>query len=174
MDGDMAGGAAGAFEALVARYGRLIRDAVARATRRNATLADDVEQRVKIALWRKLEGPDPTIERPATYVYRCAVREAVRAVQQEEARAAEPLNDELPAAGRAADQALRDAERARALARTVATLSEDRRRAVSAHLAGFSVEEIMELTGWSYQKARNLIARGMADLRARLEEVDLD
>jgi DNA-directed RNA polymerase specialized sigma24 family protein len=46
----------------------------------------------------------------------------------------------------------------------------DRARAVKAHLAGFSVEEIMALCGWPYQRARNLIARGMADLRLALRE----
>jgi hypothetical protein len=32
------------------------------------------------------------------------------------------------------------------------------------------VDEIMARHGWSYQKARNLIARGMADLRRILME----
>jgi hypothetical protein len=32
------------------------------------------------------------------------------------------------------------------------------------------VDEIMDLFGWSYQKARNLIARGKTDLRAILQE----
>jgi DNA-directed RNA polymerase specialized sigma24 family protein len=39
---------------------------------------------------------------------------------------------------------------------------------VRAHLGGWSVQEIMDLTGWSYQKTRNLVARGMTDLRAAL------
>jgi DNA-directed RNA polymerase specialized sigma24 family protein len=41
---------------------------------------------------------------------------------------------------------------------------------VRAHLQGLSVAEIMALYGWSYQKARNLIARRMADLRGALRE----
>lgn len=46
---------------------------------------------------------------------------------------------------------------------------------MTAHLAGFSAEEIMAMHGWPYQKARNLIARGMAELREKLraEGVDL-
>ena len=39
---------------------------------------------------------------------------------------------------------------------------------VAAHLQGFDVREIMRAYGWTYQKARNLIARGMQDLREAL------
>ena len=47
-------------------------------------------------------------------------------------------------------------------------MAPDRARAVRGHLAGFNVEELMTLYGWTYQRARNLIARGMADLRTEL------
>ena len=33
---------------------------------------------------------------------------------------------------------------------------------------GFDVREIMTMYGWSYQMARNLIARGMGELRRSL------
>jgi DNA-directed RNA polymerase specialized sigma24 family protein len=48
-------------------------------------------------------------------------------------------------------------------------LAPDRRRAAAAHLQGFEVAEIMAFFGWSYERARNLIARGVADLRRQLE-----
>ena len=53
---------------------------------------------------------------------------------------------------------------------SLSILAPDRRRAVQAHLMGFDVREIMEIRGWSYNRARNLIARGMADLRRELEK----
>ena len=37
-----------------------------------------------------------------------------------------------------------------------------------AHLAGFGVQEIMEMHAWAVEKARNLISRGMQDLRTAL------
>jgi len=40
---------------------------------------------------------------------------------------------------------------------------------VMAHLAGYEVKEIMAMFEWPYHKARNLIARGMADLRRKLD-----
>ncbi len=65
---------------------------------------------------------------------------------------------------------VRRREQRQALRASLETLAPDRARAVKAHLAGFSVEEIMALCGWPYQRARNLIARGMADLRVALRE----
>jgi RNA polymerase sigma-70 factor (ECF subfamily) len=36
------------------------------------------------------------------------------------------------------------------------------------HLAGYAREEIAQLLGWSEAKTRNLLYRGLADLRERL------
>ena len=47
-------------------------------------------------------------------------------------------------------------------------LAPDRARAVRGHLAGLDAHELMQLYGWSYQRTRNLVARGMADLRDAL------
>jgi RNA polymerase sigma factor (sigma-70 family) len=162
----------GALEELVRRYGRLIRQVAARVAGRHG-VEEDVEQRVVVALWRKLDRDEP-IEHPATYVYRCAVREAVRVVAEERARSGEPLDEELRSRAPEPEQALAAAELGRTLARCVAKLADERRRAVTAHLGGFSFEEIMALHGWPYQKARNLVARGMADLRARLRAEGVD
>jgi len=158
-----------ALEELVQRYGRLIKSAIAKVARNHPAVSDDVEQRVVVSLWRQLEA-DVEIMHPATYIYRCAVREAVRAVRGEAARGALPLDEavDAPEPRPGPERAVQNDELARTLAACVAALPTERRQAVSANLAGFSVEEIMTLHGWPYQKARNLIARGMADLRAAL------
>jgi RNA polymerase sigma-70 factor (ECF subfamily) len=49
------------------------------------------------------------------------------------------------------------------------TLAVDRRVAVRLHLRGQSLAEIARITGWTSGKARNLLYRGLADLRASLE-----
>jgi RNA polymerase sigma-70 factor (ECF subfamily) len=130
---------------------------------------EDVEQEIRLALWRRLQG-EQDIEHPTSYVYTVARREAIRAVRRELDRVAregslEP--DRTPPPDPAAE--LARAETAQGLRRAVAGLAPDRRRAIEAHLSGLDVDEIMDLFGWSYQKARNLIARGKADLRAALE-----
>ena len=59
-------------------------------------------------------------------------------------------------------------QRREVLAAALEALAPDRARAVRAHLGGWSAHEIMDLTGWSYQKTQKLMTRGMADLRALL------
>jgi DNA-directed RNA polymerase specialized sigma24 family protein len=44
-------------------------------------------------------------------------------------------------------------------------LSPDRQRAVRARLMGLEYDEIERLTGWAYDRTRNLVSRGLADLR---------
>lgn len=156
---------------LVQDYGRLIAHAIRRVLG-PAGLPDasDIEQQVHIALWQQLRR-EQAIEYPASYVYKAAVREAIRAVRRCRARAEEPLESApLQIAGpeSRADR-LTDARRVQeALAEALEAMAPDRARAVRGHLAGFKVEELMKLYGWTYQRARNLIARGMADLRSEL------
>lgn len=160
------------FEWLVRGFGRLVAHAVRRVAGAAAPndLAD-IEQDVMLALWKRV-GAEQDIEHPASYVYRAAVREAVRAVARIRHRAEEPLPDaeapELKVVPATGDQVLADRERRDMLREALAALPPDRARAVRAHLRGMSVQELMQLTGWDYQRARNLIARGMADLRREL------
>ena len=166
------GGAPLGLDEAIARYGELIRSVVRRVGgRRVALVEDDIRQQVVIALWKQLRG-EPNIERPASYVYRAAVRETVRAVRRELARPwAEATESDAVAtaeAGSNPEQALEAAGRVEAVEQALVGLTPERARAVRAHLDGWSVEEIMRLNGWPYQKARNLIARGMAGLRAAL------
>jgi RNA polymerase sigma factor (sigma-70 family) len=160
------------FEALVRDYGRLIRHVVCRvggAAAQNDR--DDIEQAVLLSLWTQL-AREQTIDHPASYVYRAAVRETVRAVARLRARAEQTVAgglDELPAERQSdADRGVEAREQREALQAALRALPGDRARAVRAHLAGFTVEELMQVCGWPYQRARNLVARGMADLRTHL------
>ena len=161
------------FDSLVRQYGRLIAGVVRRVTgARGDLVREDVEQKVLVSLWRRIES-EQTIDYPSSYIYRMAVREAVRMMRQETSRAQEPL-EEVPEATAAPDrredpydQAAR-AEQRRQIEESLAELLPDRQRAVRAHLSGFDVQEIMAMYGWPYQKARNLVARGIADLRQAL------
>lgn len=160
------------FDGLVRRYARLVAHAVRRAAARlGAHERADVEQDVLAALWKQVTR-EQDIAHPASYLYKAAVREAVRAVTKVHRRAEEPLDAAglAPYAGPDAEATAVSAERREALKAALASLAPDRARAVKAHLAGWPVQDIMRMYGWPYQKARNLVARGMADLRAALRE----
>ena len=161
-----------ALEEMVQKYGRLIRHAIRKAGGPQVSaLADDIEQTVIVNLWQQI-AREQIIDHPASYLYKAAIRETVRAVRRERERAGavatvpsrahvEPADPESLAVAR---------QRGHAVSASLAELTPDRARAVRAHLRGWSVQEIMEVTGWTYQRARNLIARGMSDLRSALTE----
>jgi RNA polymerase sigma factor (sigma-70 family) len=156
-----------ALEALTRRFAALVRAVAIRVGgQRGHLVADDVEQEVFLSLWKQLKR-EQIIEQPSSYLYKCAVRETVRLLKAETRQASTPLETlgDGPMAPPRSDPLLADA-----IAKAIDTLAPDRRRAVEAHLAGFDVADIMRMQGWSYQRARNLIARGMADLRERLQE----
>jgi RNA polymerase sigma factor (sigma-70 family) len=162
------------MEDLVRQYGKLIAAMVRRVGRHAARpVREDIQQRVLISLWKQLRS-DQTIEHPTTYIYRAAVRETVRVVRQEAARAQDPLDGDALTALRAErgdpHVALDRKEKMARIRAAIQEIAPERRLAVRAHLSGFAVTEIMSRYGWSYQKARNLIARGMVDLRRILQE----
>ena len=157
------------FGHLVRQYSRLIRSAVARVAGPSATaICDDVEQKVLIALWQAMPG-EQMPDHPSSYIYRAAVRETIRTV-----RGLQQTSELGPEADKADLSVLPDAvleakELGRAIRTVLSEIGADRRRAVTAHLVGYDVKEIMAMFDWPYHKARNLIARGMADVRRKLE-----
>ncbi|HVQ29264.1 MAG TPA: sigma-70 family RNA polymerase sigma factor, partial [Vicinamibacteria bacterium] len=161
------------FEALVRQYGRLITAVVARVGgARAAGARDDVAQEVLLALWKRLER-EQTMEVGSSYVYKAAVRETVRALRREGSKRQETLDENTappnsPASG--PFEHLAESERGARIEACLGSLPLERERAVRAHLRGFEIGEIMGLYGWPYQKARNLVARGMTDLRRLLRE----
>jgi RNA polymerase sigma factor (sigma-70 family) len=165
------------FEALLAQYDRLIRAIVARLGRRfgvrrdSFLVQDDVAQEVRFDLWKQI-ARGQEIDFPATYIYKATIRETVRALRRMTSREMESI-DEDGAAGRVVDGAdpfkiLAARDQFKAILASIRALAPERQAAVRAHLEGFQAQEVMEMHGWSYQKARNLVARGMADLRAGL------
>lgn len=157
------------FEGMVRQYGRLISTVVARVGGQATNLyREDIEQQVLIELWRQVDR-EQRIDHPSSYLYRAAVRETVRVLKRELSREASALADGA-GGGDSPFQSLAEKEQADQVEACVAALPTDRQHAVRAHLAGFDVREVMRMHGWPYQKARNLIARGMAELRAALQQ----
>lgn len=159
------------LETLAKKYSRLVRSAVGRVagSRLQISDAEEIEQKVLIALWRAMPG-EQIPSNPSSYLYRAAVRETVRTLESlrkaQVVELDENQRDRLPTP----EQMLASKELGETIREALATLLPDRRPAVQAHLMGFAVQEIMSMKDWPYNKARNLIARGMADLRRELKQ----
>ena len=81
------------------------------------------------------------------------------------------MPDESPIAATSsleADIPAREGDVRRAVTSAVDLLAESRRAVVRMYLAGYDREEIGELLGWSEPKTRNLLYRGLAEVRSSL------
>lgn len=130
-------------------------------------------QEVRIRLWRAHADSEEIGRLPTSYIYRTAITAAldlVRRRRKNEER--EPSLDTAPTAALVsrseADAEVLASDLGQAIMRELATMVEARRVVVRMHLAGYEKEEIASTLGWSDAKVRNLLYRGLQDLRERL------
>jgi RNA polymerase sigma factor (sigma-70 family) len=159
------------LEGFLAAHGSLIRRVVLHvAGSSGQAIRDDVQQDVLIALWGRLQR-EQSLDLTPSYVYKATVRETLRALRRQAVRPEVPMAPGMDRqAGEGPLEVLARRESREAIAAGLGTLAPERQRAVRLHLLGFTVDEIMRMCDWPYQKARNLIARGIADLRTTLRE----
>ena len=168
-----------ALEALVTRFGGLLRQV---GRRRGLTdgEAADLCQEVRIRIWHALASGERIAGAPASYVYRTAMSAALDMIRRRRARREEPLEERRDSgnpvlAGVAVppecEGSLEEEELAQKIARFVSDLAEPRDVAVRMYLAGYNHREIAGLLGWTEAKARNLLYRGLGDLRVKLTAI---
>jgi RNA polymerase sigma factor (sigma-70 family) len=157
------------FASLVDRYARVISSAIRRVcSRRHSALIPDIEQDVRAALWKRLQG-GKEIEHPVSYLYKVALTTALAAVRRFPASADSPPRENPGGSESPAFLGLLPAEQSRLLAEGLSGLPPDEGRAVRAHLAGFNHEDVASLFGWTPATARHRIYRGLDRLRAALK-----
>jgi len=165
-----------ALETVIDRCAEMIRRV---AWRHRLSDADvhEVIQEVRIRLWRAHEGGEDASEQiataPASYVYRTAMSAALDLLRRRRARRADLTveideQEEFATAGNGPEQTMEASELTAQVARAIETIPASRRPVVRMYLVGYPREEIARLLGWSEAKTRNLLYRGLADLRERL------
>lgn len=163
-----------ALDDIVRRFGEFVRRTAHRHGLSGPEI-EDVIQDLRIRLWKSLGTPEAIRQAPAAYIYKTAVSAALDFLRRRRARREESLDtmpDESPFAASAsleADVPARESDVRRAVTRSVNLLVESRRAVVRMYLAGYDREEIGKLLGWSEPKTRNLLYRGLADVRSSLE-----
>lgn len=166
-----------ALEGVVSRFARMVRSVGARHGLSEADL-DDVLQEVRIRLWRSCPTSEQVEGLGASYVYRTAATAALDLLRRRRARGGnltDSVDDHaerlIANAGAAEELDARDLERQ--VLTALDTLPLSRRMVVRMYLSGYEREEIAELLGWTEAKTRNLLYRGLADLRASLTAVGI-
>ena len=133
---------------------------------------DELLQELRVRFWRARK--DGLLDLSANYVRRAAISAALDIIRRrrvdrnvsldESESGSHPLATTLASPA----EQLEQSELAQRVALAVDGLAPARRAAVRMYLDGYRREEIAELLTWSDAKTRNLLYRGLADLRAVL------
>jgi RNA polymerase sigma-70 factor (ECF subfamily) len=165
-----------AIDATVQRFARLVRAAAVRHGLRDADL-DEVMQDVRIRLWKTGAQGEAIARLPTSYVYRTATSAAVDLIRRRRrgGGAAElvSINEaegEALEARESADDKLWASAASQQMARAVDVLPAPRRAVIRMYLAGYERDEIARLLGWTEGKTRNLLYRGIAELKQLLTD----
>jgi RNA polymerase sigma factor (sigma-70 family) len=166
-----------AIEALTTRFGAMVRSVGARRGLVEPDL-DEVLQDVRIRLWQAGEGGKTLEELGSSYLYLVATTAALDLLRRRRARRADDTDDirernDLMTDDASPHDALEARELAAQIDAAVDTLSIDRRVAVRFHLAGYDREDIARMLGWTEARTRNLLYRGLDDLRRRLTDMGI-
>lgn len=170
-----------ALKTLLAHHGKRLRVLIEVHCSRDQGLdADDIEQEVRIKLWKALES-DKNLVAAASYIQKVVVTTVVDAVRRAQVRRAELIEDTDEAgfdpsvAGplRPETQAGRD-QWSELLLRCIGELPERRQRPVQLALQGFTADEVARLTGVSVTAAQQLCYRGIEELKMRLRALGAD
>jgi RNA polymerase sigma-70 factor (ECF subfamily) len=175
------------LEQLLERYSSLLRALILRHCPRDLGIqVGDIEQEARVRLWHALQR-EKELSDPPSYIYRIAVTATIDAVRRVIARREDQLpvhpgeeekfidTPSLVASPAQSPEAV--AERRQlmaAIAGAVNSLAENRQIAVRLYLQGLTLPEIAELVGWSEPKIRNLVYRGLEDLRQILRREGID
>ena len=160
-----------AIETLIARWAGIVEAAAARYGLEGFE-KDDMVQRVRVRLWHALERRKPgDAELEAGYGHSAAVSAAIDVAREQRARRAGvhvPLHAAEHVVG-SAGPGPDEGELVAALESALGRLDPARRVAVRLHLAGRHAVDIARMGGWTEARTRNLLYRGLADLRMALE-----
>lgn len=181
------------LEQLLTTYGQFLRGSLRQMMPRSLNIPiEELEQDVRIRLWRALSS-ETQIASPASYLYRIAATATLDAVRRAKTRRHELTQSEVLQVSDDGDEQATDRrhvaistddpaaalDRSRLrdqIERARATLAPARGVAVGLHIQGCNAGEIAKVLGWTEPKARNLLYRGLNDLRTALvkEGVELE
>jgi len=138
---------------------------------------DDIFQEIRIKIWHLIHN-EKNIKNYASYIKKIvnsSVIDLLRKCKRDEGiifsekqKRVSEVKGIYPAA-LPLDEVLRDR-----VAEAVDSLIESRRNVVRLHLLDMTIEEISAFYGWSMHKTRNLLYRGLADLKRFLKNKDID
>jgi RNA polymerase sigma-70 factor (ECF subfamily) len=135
---------------------------------------DDLFQEIKIKIWKILQN-EKKINNLASYIKKIidsTVIDQIRKIKREENFFSAELGkkaSELKT--KYQDNPIQENELKELIGQAVDSLIETRKKAVKLFLLNMSIEEIAEFYNWSRDKTRNLLYRGLTDLKNKLKDM---
>jgi RNA polymerase sigma-70 factor (ECF subfamily) len=166
------------FNAVVEEFGTLLRRAIVRFCPHDKGLHfDDIEQEARLRLWRALQA-EREVANYASYLYRIAATATIDAMRRIQARHEEQLEtliEQRIDEGEVmiAPAPVNDSPERKVMS-AVEKLPDEQRRAVGLYLQGMTSQDVADLMGWTEPKSRNLVYRGLKELRKSLREEGMD
>lgn len=136
---------------------------------------DDIEQEVRIRLWKALERDQNSVFH-ALYIQRTVASTVIDALRRLQARPVEAMPEDeeslaLQDTSARPDDMAGGAQYMTVIASCLAELPGQRGQVVALHLQGFRAEEISGLVNVSVDAVRKLLSRGLEQLKLRLTEL---
>jgi RNA polymerase sigma-70 factor (ECF subfamily) len=166
------------FETLLARFSGFIRAHIQKFDiQRFGIDPDDVAQEVRIKIWKLLEG-EKNIANHASYIKKIvdsSVIDQIRRLRREEAIFRQERQKQVTEREDVyRPDTLRNVTLKEVVGRAADALIDSRRNVVKLYLLNMSLEEITLFYGWSRHKTRNLLYRGLSDLKKSLKKTDIE
>jgi RNA polymerase sigma factor (sigma-70 family) len=161
------------FEAFLARFMGFIRANIGRFNiQRFGIDPDDIVQEVRIKIWKLLES-EKNVVNYSSYIKKIvnsSVIDQIRKLRREEQVFQAEMQKQVAEREDAYKQEfLRNSIRKEIVGLAVESLIESRKNVVKLYLLNMGIEEISRYYGWTPHKTRNLLYRGLSDLRKILK-----
>ncbi|MBN1223930.1 MAG: sigma-70 family RNA polymerase sigma factor [Candidatus Aminicenantes bacterium] len=145
---------------------------------------DDIEQEVKINIWKEILKSEKEIHNLGSYIWRVTYTTTSRIMkkvtgQRKLLRTRHEISEVVKMEDgkdllRSPDHRFEYKELLEIIKISINSLIDSRRAVLKLYLMGMTTEEISEFFGWSMAKVRNLLSRGLADLRKKLQEKGIE
>ena len=166
------------IENSIEQFSRLIRSAIRKTSPQiDMSDMDDIEQEVKIKIWKEILKNEKEIHNFGSYIWKVTYTTTCRVMkklfiqkkqlllQRDSTVSIEDIPQVLV---HNPDRQYEKKELIELIRKAVDSLIESRRQVLKLYLMGMNLNEISEFFNWSDGKTRNLLSRGLADLREGL------
>jgi RNA polymerase sigma factor (sigma-70 family) len=166
------------FEALIDNFATFIRVHIHKFNLPKFGLdPEDIAQEIKIKIWAILKS-EKEIRNYPSYIKKIvhsSVIDVLRKRKRDEGIYSQAKHNRISETAKDYIADIQMEERYKEIiAAAVNSLIESRRRAVKLYLLGMTIEEMASFYGWSQHKTRNLLYRGLADLKKMLKKKEVN